>query len=283
MTRAAVLVASALLASGCAGSGGDVAAPPPADDGPVHVHGLGVDPADGSLYVAAHTGLWRASAGELTARRVGDSRQDTMGFTVVGPGRFLASGHPDLREMEERGLPPHLGLIASEDAGRSWRSVSLLGEADFHVLRAGGRAVYGWDASNGRLLASRDGGETWSERPAPAEVVDLAFAPDAPERLVAATVDGLFASTDGGGTWSRLSSGVGLLAWPRPDLLYLLAGSGRVFVSGDAGGTWDERGDVGGEPAAFAAGADGRLYAALHDGMIKSSDDGARWVLRVRP
>ncbi len=50
-----------LLAAGCGGSGEDAAAPlQPPDSGPVHVHGLGVDPADGALFIATHTGLWRS-------------------------------------------------------------------------------------------------------------------------------------------------------------------------------------------------------------------------------
>jgi hypothetical protein len=34
-----------------------------ADPGPVHVHGLGVNPADGALFIATHTGLYRVDAG----------------------------------------------------------------------------------------------------------------------------------------------------------------------------------------------------------------------------
>jgi hypothetical protein len=36
-----------------------------------------------------------------------------MGFTIVGPNRFLGSGHPDLRDD----LPPLLGLIESTNRG----------------------------------------------------------------------------------------------------------------------------------------------------------------------
>jgi hypothetical protein len=110
------------------------------DPGPVHVHGLGVNPADGALFVATHTGLFRAGPGERRARRVAGRYQDTMGFTVTGPDRFLGSGHPDGRED----LPPFLGLIRSTDAGRTWEPVSLLGERDFHVLEAAGERIYGY-------------------------------------------------------------------------------------------------------------------------------------------
>jgi hypothetical protein len=75
---------------------------------------------------------------------VGESHQDTMGFTIVGPNHFLGSGHPDNLSQ-----PSLLGLIESKDSGSSWKPISLLGDADFHVLRAVGRRVYGYDASHG--------------------------------------------------------------------------------------------------------------------------------------
>src|SRR5687767_322438 len=115
-------VAAALVA-GCGGDdsrrGPDSMAGPAriGDPGPVHVHGLGVNPADRALFIATHTGMFRVPEGERRAKRVADRYQDTMGFTVVGPDRFLGSGHPDGREK----LPPFLGLIESRDAGETWK------------------------------------------------------------------------------------------------------------------------------------------------------------------
>jgi hypothetical protein len=51
------------------------------DPGPVHVHGLGVNPADGALFVATHTGLYRVAEGERKAERVGD-RYQSLGRTA---------------------------------------------------------------------------------------------------------------------------------------------------------------------------------------------------------
>src|SRR5688572_23307408 len=51
----------------------------PADPGPIHVHGLGVNPGDGALFIATHTGLYRTSEGSTKAERVGAGYQDTMG------------------------------------------------------------------------------------------------------------------------------------------------------------------------------------------------------------
>ena len=106
--RIAILALAGALAAlaGCGGDDSGPAAPPGAGDpGPVHAHGLGIDPKDGALLVATHTGLFRAPRGETRMERVGERMQDTMGFTVVGPNTILGSGHPDGRDD----LPPFLG------------------------------------------------------------------------------------------------------------------------------------------------------------------------------
>ena len=137
------------------------------DPGPVHIHGLGINPADGSLFVATHTGLFRVPDGEEKPRRVAGRFQDTMGFTVIGPNDFLGSGHPDGREK----LPPFLGLIRSTDAGKRWRPISLLGKRDFHVLEAAGARIYGFgsdfDTRKQGFLVSLDRGQSWKQREVP--------------------------------------------------------------------------------------------------------------------
>lgn len=264
---AAAVVATLVLRAGH----GAPAVADATDPGPVHVHGLGVNPGDEALYIATHTGLWRLPPGRGRPERVGDSRQDTMGFTVAGRDRFLGSGHPDNVR-----LPPLLGLIESNDRGKSWNPISLLGEADFHVLRAAGRRVYGYDVTHERLLVSDDAGRTWTERRAPAPVLDLV--PDAsdPDHLVASTAKGLFRSRDAGARWRAAGAELGLLAWPAPNVLYLVAGTGDVFRSEDGGRGWNRVGALGGEPAALLAVGTEELYAAVHDGRILSSRDGGR-------
>ena len=270
-------------------SGGGSTSP---DPGPVHVHGLGINPADGALFIATHTGLFRAPKGVPEAERVAGRYQDTMGFTIVGPDRFLGSGHPDGRED----LPPFLGLIRSDDAGETWDPVSLLGMADFHVLESSGDLVYGYGSDfktrEQRLLVSADDGTTWQERPLPERSSDplleesllaIAIDPDNPSAVVASGQEALWASTDQGRHWSFLSADPGLLAWPQADEIFRVTDDGEVNISGDGGRTWEAVGSIGGPPAAFEA-SDSGLYAALHDGTIKQSDDGGvTWSVRSSP
>ncbi|MGH9283119.1 MAG: F510_1955 family glycosylhydrolase, partial [Acidimicrobiales bacterium] len=150
---AAVVVALPILVwAATRGSGGDGSSA--GDPGVSHVHGLGVNPADGSLHVATHHGTFRIQ-GDDPAERVGDSYQDTMGFTVAGPDRFLGSGHPDVQGFRQ-GQPRLLGLIESTNAGESWSAVSLSGEVDFHALAFAHGRTYGWDSTSGRFMVSSD-------------------------------------------------------------------------------------------------------------------------------
>jgi hypothetical protein len=268
---ASVLAVIVLVAAAC---GGGDEADGVTDPPPQHVHGLGINPADGALYIATHTGLFRMEAGSDSGERVGNSLQDTMGFAVVGPDRFLGSGHPDLRQD----LPPLLGLIRSDDAGMTWDNVSLLGKADFHALRVRGERIVGYDASNGRLMRSQDGGETWSTDVPPAQIGDLVVHPDEPQRYIASSAAGLLRSADDGRTWTRLSGGGLVLLWPERDALYGLTPEGDVELSRDGGASWATVGALGGQPAAATATDRDTLIVALHDGRIVSSADaGATW------
>jgi photosystem II stability/assembly factor-like uncharacterized protein len=248
-------------------------------DGQAHIHGLGVT--RGNLYIATHYGLWIAPSGQLKAKRLSNSRQDIMGFSLISDKRFIGSGHPD---PADAGQPPNLGLIESRDGGRTWNNISLLGEADFHVLEASGGHVYGVNSADGRLMASTDGGHSWQTRTPPAGLFALAIEPREPARIVASTEQGVFASLNGGRSWRPLRDDVGgLLAWPRPDALYLVGGDGGVQISRDGGRNWNAAGNIGGQPAAFIASRD-ELYAGLHDGTVKASTDGGEtWTLRATP
>jgi photosystem II stability/assembly factor-like uncharacterized protein len=258
---------------------------PTEDPGPIHVHGLGINPGDGSLFIATHTGLFRVEREKEQAERVGDKLQDTMGFTVVGADRFLGSGHPDPRDIRDRRLPPLLGLIESTNAGNTWRPISLLGQADFHVLRSVGKRIYGYDATNDRLLISRDAGRSWEQRRRPIPLIDLAADPRNPRRIVAVGEGGLYRSGDEGRSWELVrDDAAGLLAWPSEESLFLVDGRGGVFVSADRGRGWKAVGQIGGQPAALLGRTATELYVALHDGTIKRSGNGGRtWAVHSKP
>ncbi|MER7506132.1 F510_1955 family glycosylhydrolase [Nonomuraea pusilla] len=268
-TRVAAAAALTLALSSCTAASDRPEGSGPPDVG--HVHGLGVDPADGALYVAGHYGLLKVTASG-SAERVAGRVQDYMGFTVLGPRTFLASGHPG---EHETGSPAHLGLIRSADAGVTWTTVSERGVADFHALRPAGTTLYAYDSGQGRVRASVDGGVSWRQG-AQEEAVDLAAHADVPERVYATTAEGVRVSENGGMEFEPFDAAPPLtqIEAPAPSVLIGTDTTGRVRVSTDAGKTWRTRGTLAGGVTAFTAVDDRRLLAATEDGAVHESKDG---------
>ena len=240
-----------------------------------HTHGLGVDPADGVLYAATHFGLLRLQDGRM--HRVANRYQDTMGFEVIGPGRFLGSGHPDFREDN----PPLLGLIKSTDGGQTWTPLSLRGEADFHAIQSVHDRIYAYDSTSETFMVS-DSGREWDRR-AQLGVLDFAVSPDDPQLVFAATETGSRRSTDAGRTWTAWAGAPDLALVMWEDELIGVTADGVVHLSGDAGRTWSARGDVGGEPEAMTVAevaGERRIFVAVAErGILESSDGGSTFRL----
>lgn len=266
----AVVLGAALLTGACAEDTSTTAPRADEDMSVGHIHGLGVDPADDSLYVATHFGLFHVDQSGRPSR-VADRYQDTMAFTVVGPGHFLGSGHPDLRED----LPAHLGLIESTDAGETWTPLALQGEADFHILEPAGKALYAYDATSGSLLHTQDR-RTFDEV-FQGPLISVA-AVDEGDLLIATNGNGQLISIDPGSSETRGLGGprMTFLDTTPDGTLAGIGADGVVRVSTDTGRTWREVGSIGGRPAAFTISSQG-WYAATETAVFRSTDDGHAW------
>lgn len=274
---AGIVAVAAVIVSNATGSEDDVSTA----ESVAHVHGLGIDPSDGVLHVATHNGLYRMPD-EGPVERVSADRHDFMGFTVAGPDRFLASGHPGIGTSAFQELDrPLFGLIESTDGGRTWKAVSLSGEVDFHGLEAAHGNVYGFDSTSGRLLVSTDGGNTWEDRSS-LPIGDLAVDPADEDSVVASTAEGLAESTDGGRSWQLLDGPpVVFLDWHAERGLWGLDGQGTVHHRD--GDTWEPVEQLGGSPQALLVHDDG-VVASIDDGstVIHSSGDGHDWSVLYR-
>ena len=236
-----------------------------------HVHGVGVDPADGTVLVATHEGLFRVDA-------AGQAEQvspvmDLMGFAVAGPGHFVASGHPG----PDVDLPQPVGLIESTDAGRTWRPVSRQGKSDFHALAVGDAGFIGFD---GTLLRSSDG-QDWTTLQIPMPPASLTASPETPD-VLATTQAGVLRSTDGGSSWEPVSGAPVLQVVDWADVGASVVGvdpGGVVWTSQDSGTNWVKGPALGAPPQAVTA-ADGgpagqRIVVATTTAVL-ASDDGGR-------
>lgn len=273
-----LLVVSALFVAGCGGGESDSKAAWFSAEELGHVHGMGVNPSDGALFLAAHNGVFRLGKDGAKPSRIADRYQDTMAFAIVGPNHFLASGHPDQRED----LPPFIGLLESVDAAENWRPVSLMGEVDFHILEATPKRIYGFgsdfESREARFLSSSNNGKSWKQLPVTDNLISLAIDPEDDDRVLATGEQGVHSSTNGGRTWAHLDSSTGFLVWPEPAKLFRIDMGGLVTMSADRGKTWQARGQVEVEPAVFESAGPNQLLVATFDGrVLGSTDDGSSW------
>ena len=276
--RVAALAASCLLPvalAGCSSADQASSSASPAAGEPQavgHVHGIGTDPADGTVYIASHFGVFRVDE-DGGVERVADRWQDTMAFTVVGPGHFLASGHPDQRED----LPVQLGLIESTDAAQSWEAVSLQGSADFHALEFAGDRIYGYDAVGGQLLVTDDRRE-WRLLDQEA-LLDIAAHPDDHDQLFATTGQGWLVEYEvgGGGTPAEIDAPpLVFIDWADTDTLVGLGPDGTVYLGADGGHSWQTTTEVPGDAQALEVSGP-TWYAATSSGVYASTDSGRSW------
>ncbi|MGY1682426.1 F510_1955 family glycosylhydrolase [Geodermatophilus sp. SYSU D01176] len=267
----AVATVLGTLLAGCSGAGPAPAADPPASaTSPLeltHVHGAAFDPEDGSLRLATHHGLVEVAGGAPTP--VGPVI-DLMGFTVAGPGHYLASGHPG----PHVDLPQPVGLIESTDGGHTWTPVSRQGQSDFHALTVSAAGVLGYD---GTLVASTDG-RAWQQLQIPAEPHTLAATPDGGP-VLATTAQGLLRSTDGGTSWTAVDGPPPLqvAAWADSTTAVGVDPGGTLWTSTDAATTWQEGPELGSPPEAVAATTvEGRLRIAVVTaaGVLETRDGG---------
>ena len=271
-TALTLLVAGCSTTESAPAANSTAAAPSPLELS--HVHAAAFDPDDGTLLLASHHGLLQVGDGTLTP--IGPV-MDLMGFTVAGPGRYLASGHPGLHVD----LPQPVGLIESTDGGRTWKPISRQGQSDFHALTVSAAGVLGYD---GALVASPDG-RTWQQLQIPAEPHTLAAAPDGTQ-VLATTQEGLLRSTDGA-SWAALDGAPLLQVVTWADEGRTAVGvdpAGTLWTSTDSGTSWGEGAELGSPPQAVAATTtdDGLRIAVVTGDSVLESDDGGRTFTDVR-
>lgn len=266
------------------------------------------------------SGLWRSTDAGRTFDHVGDAIAPSAVTAVA-----ISPHDPDVVWV---GTEPSR-IYRSADGGDTWSELGDLdglpsaGEWSFpprpetHHVRwiepsptESGTWYVGIEA--GAFVVTRDGGETWRDRPPGARLDNhtIATHPDAPDRVYSAAGDGYAESTDAGRTWRQLQDGLrhrycwGLAVDPGdPDTVLVSAASGARaahrtgpsylyrkrpdpgFADDDrVASTWERLDDVSvpiGEDvrrAVLSSGADpGELYAACDGGLYRTADAGDTW------
>jgi photosystem II stability/assembly factor-like uncharacterized protein len=137
----------------------------------------------------------------------------------------------------------------------------------------------------GTFQKSADGGQTWSEVPAPGglRVNALRVDPRDASILHAATAEGVFRSSDGAATWERVVDGESLslaVAPSNPAVLYAGAGGG-ILASDDHGLSWRSRraGLIATPVYDLVSSGGGQLFARSGLDVFRNAEDGSGWRL----
>lgn len=163
-------------------------------------------------------GLWRSTDAGETFNRVGDAIEPAAVTAAA-----VSPHDPDTLLV---GTEPSR-IYRSDDGGESWERLEGLselpsaGEWSFpprpqtHHVRwiqpsHADRGTWYVGIEAGAFVVTRDGGETWRDRP-PGALLDnhtIATHPDAPDRVYSAAGDGYAESEDAGRTWQRPLDGL---------------------------------------------------------------------------
>lgn len=248
-----LLVIAALAATKLSASRGEGEAPG-RDIAITHIHAAVRDPETNQILLATHQGLFALEDSSKTpADRSGDGGVgqhdaprlelispmfDLMGFTRAPDGTFYASGHAGA----ELDFDEPMGLISSEDGGKSWSTLSRGGESDFHGLAAGNDVIVGYD---GELRATTDA-TRWQTLEPPAPPTGLALSPDGSTIAVAAA-DDIHLSRDQGLTWTTIPApaDISLVTFADDTTVVASSPEGELYLSEDAGQSWTTGGVVG--------------------------------------
>jgi hypothetical protein len=219
------------------------------------------DPSGKTVFAASVTGgIFRNSNitdGANRWERVNDWLDNlTVSSLVQDPRapKIMYAGTGDTDGNDARGL----GIFKSTDAGKTWNVLPSTLSDVFNsiasiVITPDNSTLYAATASG--VYRSKNGGDTWEKVLASGRIYNIQLASD--KTLYASTTNTIYKSTQGGdlNTWTALT-GVGT-GWTRteiavapsdPKVLYAvgsLNGAGsNVFRSGDAGATWQQKGQT---------------------------------------
>lgn len=199
------------------------------------------DPRSAStVYAFAHRTFWQSTDGGRTWQASRPTPFEPPQTILIDPATGIFYG------ADER-------LVArSGNGGRRWRTVYLtglgtlqFGTLDFHPEDPS--TVYvSWE----QIFRSTDAGRSWtdltatSRNPQPVPATDLAWDPEDPSIVYAATQRGILRSSDGGETWTLLTqlpsqdSSIIPATLTLLDSRTILASGCGIHRSTDAGRTW---------------------------------------------
>lgn len=222
-----------------------------------HIHHL--ESYGSRILLGTHEGLFEY-LGKGRVRGIGSSGDDFMGLTS-DEKNIYRSGHPGVKSN----LPNPIGLMQSTDDGKTWKSVSLKGQVDFHFLETANGELYGVDSGSGNLFHSQDSGENWKVI-GENKFSDIAISPSQKNSAFAIAGGVLIRTSNSfkGTTLVKKVSEPRFVEWSSRSLF--LASKNTVSRSENSGKTWKRLNSFPGEISAFSA--SNKVIVAVVDNQI---------------
>jgi hypothetical protein len=183
------------------------------------------------ILMGTHEGLFQFIS-QNNMSPIGKDPFDVMGLDADGLTLF-ASGHPSVGSK----LPNPLGLLRSTDGGKTWKSISLLGEVDFHSLEVSGNQIYGSNATEGLLMYSKNFGKSWKKIGAD-RFSDIAILTGTPGSAVALQSGKLFKTSNNFNSATELKFKFTISAVESIEKELYIASQDKIYRSLDQGGSW---------------------------------------------
>lgn len=262
-----------------------------------HLHGIAYA-ADENIYVATHQGMLTKDRKNNEWVMKGNYAFDFMGFNVMSDGTMITSGHPG----KGSNLPNPLGLMVSENNGIEWKSKSLLGKIDFHILTSNFNnpdIIYGvnqMDSGSFKagIYISKNKGKDWNlieSKNLPQDlhqIYSLITLPENENVLLAGTGTGVLKSSDGGKTWqpfdsTRLITGINVIPDTKDLISYSITKEGSgIMISKDQGNTWQNIGmDLGEDAVAYFGinpkNSNKMVISTFGNSVLATEDGGENW------
>lgn len=260
-----------------------------------HLHGIAYAE-DENIYVATHEGM--LSTGNLGGKWTlkGNYDFDFMGYHVMSDGTMITSGHPGKLSK----LPNPLGVMVSNDNGEEWKSKSLLGKVDFHILSSNfsnPKVIYGINqmvsgSYKAGIYISTDKGKAWKIIDSGGlpedlhQIYSLISLPDDENILIAGTEMGVLRSLDGGKTWdvadsTRLITAISVLPDSKDLISYSITNDEvGIMISNDQGDTWENLGNDLGQDAVAYFGINpkdpNKIAISTFENTVMTTDDGGK-------
>lgn len=173
------------------------------------IHGLGYSHDGGSIMLPAHDGIKLYFDGKWSEGQ--EEKHDYMGFSAVNDG-FYSSGHPARGSSKKNPF----GIVKSTDGGNSFKTLTLYGKVDFHLMGVGfnKHTIYVVNLQSNSemketgLYYSDDEAQTWEKSEMVGfndEAAALAVHPDNDAIVALGSQTGLYISKDHGDNFEKLS------------------------------------------------------------------------------